>query len=288
MIVETRLGKHNGMKKFFAGFFTSVIHHNIGAQAAIIAFFSFSSMIPILLLMLYGATLIISPHAVVSFFVRIIQTYLPISAVQGNHVLFYIERLVRVRANIGFIGLIGLLWTTLGGFTALQRILDIIVGADQQRSFVKKYVIGFITLGIFVGLTIIASFIIILSPHLLGQVTENPVLMRIRLVHLIARVSLPFIIFATCYGCYWILPSHKMSHFALLIGASTSTVGLYVVREAFVIYSHHLGRYELIYGALTFIMLLTFWIYVMSIVFLIGAEVAAATYETRKKGEHPR
>jgi len=68
-----------------------------------------------------------------------------------------------------------------------------------------------------------------------------------------------------------------------LIGALVSTLGIYVSREVFVWYSWHLGQYEMIYGSLTFIMLFTFWVYIVCVIVLFGAEVAVTLSKVREK-----
>jgi len=68
-----------------------------------------------------------------------------------------------------------------------------------------------------------------------------------------------------------------------LIGALVATLGIYLSREVFVWYSLHLGQYEMIYGSLTFIMLFTFWVYIVCIIVLFGAEVAVTLRDVRER-----
>jgi membrane protein len=270
------------IKKFFTQLFNSIMRHNIGTLASAIAFFLFSSTIPMCLLLIFGASLLISGASVEKFLEEVIQSYFP-TIPGGTFVVNTINRLIQVRTTIGIIGLVGLLWTTVGGFVSLQLILDNILEIRNRRSFLFQYVIGFAMLVILLILTVVSASVTALSPQLVSRFTNINATPIVTLIHLIGSLSFPLILFVTCYFCYRVLPSSTMSNIPLLTGSAFSTVSIYVCRELFVVYTHHLGKYELIYGTLTFVMLLTFWIYIVSWIFLLGAEISANIQKTKNE-----
>ena len=239
----------------------SIMKHNIVALAAVIAFFGLSAMIPLALLLIYGASFFIPNTSVQNFLSDIVQSYVPTLPDAKFNIVENVSRLVAVGSNqVGIVGVLGLLWSTMGGFVSFQQILDMIWESRHRRSFVKQYLVGFSMLGILLSLTIITSLAATVSLDLVQRIfMRGNITFWLELFHDISRMSFPLLLFLTCYFCYRFLPtSHTVQNSYLLIGALVSTIGIYLSREVFVWYSLNLGHYAIIYGSLAFIMLFTF------------------------------
>ena len=273
------------IERFIRSLVSSIIKHNIVALAAVIAFFGLSAMIPLALLLIYGASIFIPYTSVQNFLADILQSYVPTLPDRKLYLVENVSRLVALGSKqVGIVGVVGLLWTTVGGFVSFQQILDMIWEIPHRRSFVKQYLVGFGMLGILLSLTIITSLATTVSLALVKRIfTEGTLTLWLALFHDISLMSFPLLLFLTCYFCYRFLPSDTIRHSYLLIGALVSTLGIYLSREAFVWYSLHLGQYEMIYGSLTFIMLFTFWVYIVCIIVLFGAEVAVTLRTVREQ-----
>lgn len=267
------------IEQFIRYLVKSIYKHNIGALAAVIAFFGLSAMIPLVLLLIYGASFFIPNSSVQSFLSDIVQSYVPTLPDANFNVVEIVSRLVAVGSKqVGIVGMIGLLWTTVGGFVSFQQILDMIWESRERRSFLKQYLVGFGMLGILLTLTVVTSLAATVSLDLVQRIfMRGNITFWLALFHDISRMSFPLLLFLTCYFCYRFLPtSHTIRSSYLLIGALVSTIGIYLSREVFVWYSLYLGQYTIIYGSLAFIMLFTFWVYIVCIIVLFGAEVAVA------------
>ena len=273
------------MRQFSRCLVRSIIKHNIVALAAVIAFFGLSAMIPLALLLIYGASIFIPNTPVQNFLADILQSYVPSLPDAKVYIVENVSRLVALGSKqVGIVGMIGLLWTTVGGFASFQQILDMIWEIPHRRSFIKQYLVGFGMLGILLSLTVITSLATTVSLSLVQRIfMKGNLTFWLSLFHDISRMSFPLLLFLTCYFCYRFLPSDTIRHSYLLIGALVSTLGIYLSREAFVLYSLHLGQYEMIYGSLTFIMLFTFWVYIVCIIVLFGAEVAVTLKTVREQ-----
>lgn len=255
---------------------SSIIKHNIVTLAAVIAFFGFSAMIPLLLLMIYGTSVFVPQSTVQYFLSSVMQSYIPTIPDAKIYLAQNVSRLASLSSGkIGLIGVIGLLWTSVGGFVSFQQILDMIWEVREPRSFIKRYLVGFGMLGILVLLTVISSLTTI-ALALTRNFFNNGVPAWLALSHAISHMAFPLLLFITCHFCYRFLPSRTIRNSYLLIGALVSTIGIYFSRDLFMLYTQNMGRYEMIYGSLTFIMLFTFWIYIASVIVLFGAEVAVA------------
>jgi len=246
--------------------------------AAVIAFFGLSAMIPLALLLIFGASFFIPDTSVQNFLLDIGQSYVPSLPNAKFNIVGNVTRLVAVGSSqVGVVGLIGLFWTTMGGFVSFQNILDTIWEIRHPRSFIKQYLVGFGMLGILLTLTVVTSLATTVSLELAQRIfLKGNLTFWLALFHDISRLSFPLLLFLTCYFCYRFVPSDTIRHSYLLIGAFVSTLGIYISREAFVWYSLHLGQYEIIYGSLAFLILFTLWVYIVSVIVLFGAEVAVA------------
>ncbi|AFM42592.1 putative membrane protein [Desulfosporosinus acidiphilus SJ4] len=262
---------------FIRSLLKSIMEHNIAALAAAIAFFGFSSMIPLLLLLIYGASIFIPQETVQNFISAVFQSYVPALPDAKIYLSQNVSRLVLLGSNkVGLFGILGLLWTTVGGFVSFQRILDTIWNVHERRSFLKQYLVGFGMLMVLVSLTVVSSLATIVSVALVKNflTPQQSIPLWLAFFHGISHLSFPLLLFLTCLFCYRFLPSQTISYFYLFLGALISTLGIYLSRVAFVWYTANLGQYEMIYGSLTFIMLFTFWAYISCIIVLFGAEVA--------------
>ena len=276
------------LEQFFRYLISSIIKHNIIALAAVIAFFGLSAMIPLTLLLIYGASIFIPHASIQSFLSALLQSYVPTLPGVELSIVQNVSRLLSVGANqVGIVGVIGLLWTTMSGFVSFQQILDMIWEIRHRRSFIRQYLVGFGMLGLLLSLTVITSLATTVSLELVQRIfTRGNLTFWLALFHNISRLSFPLLLFLTCYFCYRYLPSQTIKNSYLLMGALISTLGIYLSREVFVWYSQHLGQYEMIYGSLTFIMLFIFWVYSVCIIVLFGAEVAVTLRDIREQNEN--
>jgi len=253
----------------------SIRVHNIGMLAAVIAFFGFSSTIPLTGVLIYGAMLVVPSTPVEHLLTGSIHAYVPDLPDASMFLSNNLMRLNTLSTKVSFIGILGLVWTVVGGFVSLQQAMDIIWNIRHRRTFILQYVVGFAMLVLLLLLTVLASVAMALTPSLLTHLfAHHPLSIWIRLFRDASYLLFPILLFLTSAFCYRFLPSRAIEKRYIAIGAAVTTLALYASRLLFVLYTHHLGRYELIYGTLTFIMLFAFWIYIVSAVLLFGAEVA--------------
>lgn len=267
------------LKRFFVQLIHSVPKHNIGSLGAVLAYFGFSSMLPVLALLIVTASHLLPANTIEQFLQDVLRSYLPAIPMEGTFTGSTIRRLATFGSEVSIIGVIGLLWGTIGGFVNLQQTLDTILEVRKRRSFVKQYLVGFVMLGVLLALTVASSIVSVLSPVWMTTVAQahgmgNP--HAIRWIRTLGQFTFPFVLFVTCYLIYRILPSHRLRTLPLVVGAAFATLGIYISRALYGVYTHHLGNYEVMYGTLTFVMLFTFWIYIVCMLLLFGAEVAVA------------
>ncbi len=269
--LRTRL---NVLWAWLKDFIQFVMQRNIALLASVIAFFAFSSMIPLLLLIIYVASFLIPPAPLEHFMSQLLQSYMPAIPGSPDAQAINVIRLHRVGAQVGAVGVLGVLWTTAGGFVSLEQIFDTIAGIRHRRSFIFQYLIGFAMLGLLLLLTIAATLITMISPEWVNRLLGFHQAHWGFLAHGFSLFTFALLMFVTCYFTYRFLTSRPLPPRSSLFGALLATAGIYVSRMAFVLYTKHLGLYELMYGALTFITLVAFWIYIVSVILLLGLALA--------------
>jgi membrane protein len=271
------------IKRFVIDLIQSTIKHNIGSLAATIAFFGFSSLLPVLALLIYITSFFVPEATVARFLQGILQSYVPAIPTGETFALITIQHLTTFGTDISIIGLAGLLWSTIGGFVTLQQTLDTIYEVRKRRPFLSQYVVGFAMMGILLALTIASSLVSAISPEFVVKLVYTNDTRGLHLLHDIGRITFPLILLITCYSCYRVLPSRPLRTVPLIIGSLLATVFIYISRALFMVYTDHLGNYQIMYGALTFVILLTFWMYIVCIILLFGAEVSITIHRIQSE-----
>lgn len=181
------------IKRFVLDLFHSIMRHNIGSLAAVIAFFGFSSLLPVLALLIYLASFLVPEATVARFFQGILLAYVPTLPTGQTFAKATVEHLTTYETSISVMGIIGLLWGTIGGFVTLQQILDTIYEVRLRRSFFLQYVIAFAMMGILLTLTLASSLAASVTPGFMAILTHDVSIGGLRLVREIGRVMFPLI-----------------------------------------------------------------------------------------------
>ncbi|MCL6627617.1 MAG: YihY/virulence factor BrkB family protein [Alicyclobacillus shizuokensis] len=264
---------HKIVGRFLWRLVLSVAQHDIASLAAVIAFYAFFSLFPLLLLVIYGASLLL-PHLQVDRVIELfVAPYFP--AWPRDYITSNLPHLTRVGVNVGIVSAIILTWSATSGFIAVQQALDV-VWNSQQRSFVKRRLIAFAMLLILLLLTLGSEVVMALTPLVKYALVKHAAFLDwVKMVHGVSRILFPLSLFVGCLVVYRYLPS-RQGHFVYLVpGALVTTVAVDAGRAVFTWYASHLVMYQLIYGTLTVVMLVILWMYLASLAMLFGAEVSA-------------
>ncbi|MBX5435640.1 MAG: YihY/virulence factor BrkB family protein [Alicyclobacillaceae bacterium] len=253
----------------------SSLRHDIFSLGAVIAFYAFFSLFPLLLLIIYAASVLLPNSNVEQVLLTMVRPYFPTLSAAKDVIADSITNLAQQGGKIGLVSGLTLLWSATSGFMAVQQTMDVIWETPHQRSFVVRRLIAFAMLVVLLLLTLVSAAVMAMytavRPAALAHVG---VLHWLNLAHGVSRVLFPLSLFAGCVVFYRYLPSRASPWPYLVAGALVATAVLDGAREVFIWYAGHLGTYQMIYGTLTAVMLLALWMYVASIILLFGAEVA--------------
>jgi len=271
--------------KFTLGLFHSVMIDDIASLAAIIAFYVFFSLFPLLLLVLYASSSLLPHVQTERLLASLLQPYFPALEQTKKFISDNLYSLAQQGRNVGLISAVTLTWSATSGFIALQQAMDVI-WQSQQRSFLSRRLIAFLMLVILLLLTLATAIVTSVFPviqHL--PLIKKVVLIKLSVVHGYSRLLFPLSLFAGSLVVYRYLPSRFVPWKYLLPGALLTTVSVDLGRELFAWYASHLWRYQMIYGTFAVVMLVVLWMYLASLAMLFGAEVSANLYLLNHTGE---
>jgi membrane protein len=241
--------------------------------AAAISYYGLISLIPLLLLAIAVFGHVMGSYATARQQVaQFVHTLIPVGAQEIERNL---EQLSRQSSLLGGLGLLGLLWVGSQVFVTLREVMDIALGAEKRSSFLKSR-------GIALGTVIVAGLLFALSIGITSLLTAVRSLdLGIELDSLsqfwdFLGILLPFSLSILAFVfTYRFLPSKNIGLAGPLIGGIAAGVLFEAAKHAFSWYVAHVADFTRIYGSLGGVVVLVLWIYYVSIITVLGAEVAS-------------
>jgi membrane protein len=249
----------------------------IGQSAAGMAYYTLFSLFPLLLLLISISSLLLKEPEITKQILRFVERTLP-----GSQILVIdnIVQVVEARQTIGVIGLVTLFWSASNAFTALGNNIDAAWPGTQRRSFLENRLFAFLTIGAMI--TLLFLYILgILVLHLfawlqlplvghLGQL-DNAAWERV------SRILSWLLVGGLLFGIYrWVPNTYVPTPFAIA-SAAVSTGFLWALNRVFtLLLAFVIQNYELVYGSLSALLALMFYIYLSCVVVWAGAHLSWA------------
>lgn len=173
------------------------------------------------------------------------------------------------------------LWSSSAGIKAVVRAINKAYDYGEHRSYIKLrlmsvlFTIALLILIVLVFLTLIFGEVLTNKLfELLGLTFFFKILWRY--MRILIPVSYMILIFTLLYKYS---PSksrlHKISFSSTLPGAVFTTLGWMLTSVLFSYYVNNFGNYAVTYGSLVGVILLFIWLYISSIIIVLGGEINA-------------
>lgn len=176
------------------------------------------------------------------------------------------------------LSLIFTLWSASSGFNAVIKGLNKAYGVRETRSFVKLRIVSLLCT---LGMSIIIIIMMVLL--VLGTVIWNAVTRRFYILHeltLVWVITKYLIVVSTTIFIFSLLyryaPNRKLRWIEVCYGAIFSTGSLILVSAIFAYYVNNFGKYSMFYGSIGAIIFLLIWLFLVSIIIILGGEVNAS------------
>lgn len=187
------------------------------------------------------------------------------------------------------IGLLAALWSASNGISAVIKALNKAYDEEESRPFWK--VKGIAVLFTFVlAVVILFTLVLLIFGRIIGLALYNIVHFpgNFDLLWNFAQYAIPLATIAVVFVLlYRFTPNLRLTFREVLPGALFATVGWVTASLLFSYYVNHFGSYTKTYGSIGGIIVLLTWLYLSSIVLILGGEINATLHFERHGKRKP-
>jgi membrane protein len=250
------------------------------AQA--LAFNAVFAMFPLLLLAIAGLGFIYGTDAGQA---RVLDTVGKLAPALVDVTRENLANVVAFRSVSSIFSVIALWWSSKNFFLGLRYALNRALGLVSTRPFVLEVLWSLIAVPVAGGLLAVASFEPLIVSHIVSIYGSGRAVVVSQIISNLTALVLVFLVTLVFYNK---LPARKYPSRFGLPGAIFCGLSWAIIQFVFTEYTSHVSFYH-IYGAVSAILALLFWFYLMGITFLYGAELCATYEEDREAalGEIP-
>lgn len=275
--IKIRIMEHR-TTKFVVALAREIGQDDISNMAASVSYYAFLSLFPLLLSLLAIFGLFFPSESILEQLINLVGNFLPGSrGILENN----ISEIVRLSGALGIVGIIGLMWSGSGVFSAINQAINRAWDIKYEHPFYIRKPREFLML-------FIAGILIVLS---IGATTLLSQIGRINLPISGAIVNIGTAILALFFSLVVFTLTHKFTPLNRISwrhvwpGAVLSTFLFEAAKTLFVFYLNNFNRYDVIYGSLASVIILLVWIYFSAFILLLGAEFSSLLFRLKREGE---
>lgn len=277
------------LKYYLKGLLQKSDEHHLFLSGAGIAFSLLLSFIPFILVVFSLFDTLIRQDIIELFVNRWVDILIPYSEYSDFIKRALMNRMpdvIAYRALAGWFGIIGFIFSASTLFSGMRTILNKIFVSVHGRSAVFGLLRD-------MGMVVILLFFILLSTFaipLYDVITESLGKLTVLQYYnvegifafLVKVLSFGFI-FIMFFLIYTIIPYEKLGGKAAALGAMWATFLWEISRNIFSYYAKNFISTNKLYGAFGLIVVVLLWVYCISMIFLIGAEIGQLYREKKLK-----
>jgi membrane protein len=253
--------------KVIAATAKDAVRDRIGSWAAAIAFYALLSIFPLLLGGIAAASYVVDRAWAIEQAVALTHDLLP---TQDALVRSTIEEAFDARGGLGLLSLLALLWSGGRVFATLTIALNVAYGVEDTYGPLKRA---------FVRLAMVLSVGLLSATAVVSGLTLDAVAERLPwLGGIFARaagyVGTTALLGVAFFSIYRFVPRRRIANRAAAIGAATAAFLFAVARPGFVYWTTHVAEQNVVYGSLAAVAIAMLWMWIASIIVLLGGELA--------------
>lgn len=213
-----------------------------------------------------------------------------LSVILPKKILDLTQSTVKEVSDNQYTGLLGLsivlmIWTASSAFKAIIKSVNKAYNLKENRSFIKLSIISM--LGILVlALTIILALTMLVFGNVIGEYIKYSsefyeiIFILWNIFRYVFIFIIMILIFATVYR---LAPAKKLTWKEVIPGSIFSTIGWILVSFAFSFYIDNFNNYSRFYGSLGAVFILMTWLFLISMIIILGVEINFVTSEIKNK-----
>lgn len=255
----------------------SFSQHRGTQGAAGLAYYTLFSLFPLLIVIVSLASFWLGGEQAITQAVDFISEGLPVSR---NLIETNLERVLDLRGPAGIISIVLSLWSASLVFATLANNINLAWEKSESRNMIKNRFVGVVMIAFLVlvlFLSIFLSTFARLLPSLNIPILEDIPIINTSLWN-IGFIVLPWIVvFLLFFSLYFWVPNTNVELKAAIWAALFASIVWEGLKVGFTWYlGSGLASYEVVYGSLSTVVVLMFWIYLSGVVILFGAHLCAS------------
>jgi len=240
-------------------------------------------------------------------FILLLLTMLSYSDLKSTYVMEYLHQIVPKSAfdliyttvismsrsatgNLLSLSIIGTIWSGSSGFRAIIKGLNKAYDEEETRPYWKTLAISILFM-VGLALTIILAVALVVFGQMLGKhiatrlnLSNSFILNWDIIRYLVSLIAMAF----TFASLYHFTPCRRLTWMEVLPGAIFSTLGWLISSLGFAYYVNNYNNYSGAYGGIGAVIVLMLWLYITSIIILLGGEVNALLAFQKQGKEKPK
>src|SRR5207302_1336649 len=166
--------------------------------------------------------------------------------------------------GLGSLGALTAVWAGSTGMASVMTMLNVVYDVTDHRSWLRRRVIAVLLTVVFAVFLVVSTLLLMLSARI--EILGQPLATAIAVVLVLAAIDLIYYFAPAGHGRWrWVTP-----------GSVTATALWLLASFGLRFYVAHFANYDVMYGSIGGLILFLLWLYLTSLVLLLGAEVNAA------------
>ena len=270
-MLDKGAGKGRSFFDFIIYFIVKIKDDDIFALAAQLAYYLILSFFPFLIFLM----------TIIGFSkLDSMQIIEGLSAILPSSVFELTSTIIVEVVENQYTGLLGVsivlsMWAASSAFRAVTKGINKAYNLKENRSFIKRAIIALICT-FALAFTIVVALVLLVFGNLIGDllisyIPYNALIGKLwNLIRYIMVLTIMICIFA---GIYRYTPAKRISWGEAFPGAIVSTIGWLIVSLGFSFYINNFSNYSRLYGSLGAVFVLMTWLYISSIILILGGEI---------------
>ncbi|MCW8850155.1 MAG: YihY/virulence factor BrkB family protein [Melioribacteraceae bacterium] len=277
------------LNHYVVGLFRRIDDHHIFLSGGGIAFSMILSTIPILLLVFALLGNIIDPTTIEENLSQLIYTIIPYPEYADfttSAIMRRIPGVFQYSSTAFYLGMAGLFFTSTWLFSSMRTILNRVFGYNEAKGFLVGLVRDFGMVILLILLVLVSTFVLPTINIFIKATESIEFLQNFRvdsLIHTIFSFTSILVVLLLFFLFYSLIPYAKLDKKVTFVGALWATILWEIARLVFGYYVQTFLQSNKFYEAFLLILVLLFWLFYASILFIIGAEIAQLYRERLEK-----
>lgn len=189
--------------------------------------------------------------------------------------------------NTGLLGisLLLVMWTASSAFRAVIKAINKAYNIEEHRSYIKRAMISLVST-IALAITVLLALALLVFGNVLGEyiISIVPFKEIMRFIWNLLRYGIIiFVLIFVFAAIYRYTPSIKLKWREVLPGAIITTIGWIIVSLGFSFYINNYSNYSKFYGSLAGVFILMIWLFLSSMIIMLGVEVNSVLLINKKR-----